>query len=142
FRQFAGDESELADRLGVTGTDEFDAMRAGMEQAFGPLGEPAILDDPAESRHASWREESWDRAGTRLRVLAAPSSEPRMRRANTADTFRFWAGRHGASARSILVITTPVYVPYQGAVAIEVLGLESGLAVETVAVSESANDLG
>ncbi|MCW5945392.1 MAG: hypothetical protein KIT06_06420, partial [Cryobacterium sp.] len=42
----------------------------------------------------------------------------------------------------VLVITTPVYVPYQGAVAVEVFGIESGMSVETVAVSGTANDLG
>ena len=74
-------------------------------------------------------------------VLATPSSEGN-RRANTADTLRFWARRHAASTGSVLLVTTPVYVPYQNAVAVEVLGLEQGLSVETVAVSAAASDLG
>jgi hypothetical protein len=42
----------------------------------------------------------------------------------------------------VLVVTTSAYVPYQGAVAVEVLGIDHGIAVETVAVSAAAIDLG
>lgn len=141
FRPFAGDELELAPRLGVEGGDEFDAMVAGMRQAFGLGGLPDSEVSGGGIGAGSWRELSWGAGGRTLRVVAAPSSEPAARRANTADTYRFWAGR-AAGVRSVLVITTPVYVPYQGAAAIEVLGLEFGLSVETVAVSETASDLG
>lgn len=141
FRPFAGDELELAPRLGVVGDNEFDAMVAGMRQAFA-LG-PVPDADTAGGGHGpgGWRDVAWVADGRTLRVVAAPSSEPAVRRANTADTYRFWAGR-AAGVRSVLVITTPVYVPYQGAVAIEILGLEFGLSVETVAVSAAASDLG
>lgn len=150
FRPFAGDELQVAPKLGVEGNDEFDAMSAGMKHAFnlGPAdfteGLPgtstgAGREDSAVS--ARWREDSWDWNGRNLRVVAAPSSDPHHRRANTEDTFRFWA-RRTPGIRSVLVITTPVYVPYQGSLAIEILGLEFGLSVETVAVSDSASDLG
>jgi hypothetical protein len=142
FRRFAGDEFELARALGVAGDDEIDAMSAGMRRAF-DLGEPDAVEGSGGSRGpASWREERWARDGRTLRVLAAPSSEPEVRRANSIDTYRFWARRAADGIRSVLVVTTPVYVPYQGAGAIEVLGVERGLAVETVAVSTSASDLG
>lgn len=154
FRRFAGDELALARALGVDGDDEFDAMRAGMRRAF-DLGEPARVegsgraDGPASTEasgrgrgNAAWREERWDWNDRTLRVIAAPSSNPDRRRANTVDTYRFWAERAGGGIHSVLVVTTPVYVPYQGAGAIEVLGLEFGLAVETVAVSATASDLG
>ncbi|MCU1414381.1 MAG: hypothetical protein JWN80_1721 [Microbacteriaceae bacterium] len=129
FRPFAGDELPLADALGVKGDDEFAAMVAGMEFAFGPLGEPKVAGDDR------WREVVWGS----LSVLAAPSSDP-VRRANSQDTFRFWAERTGA--RSALLVTTPIYVPYQGAAAVETLGLGYGIAVETVGTSAAANDLG
>ena len=145
FRPFAGDEVELARALGIAGDNEFDAMTAGMRSAF-DLGEPDSVEpqDVPSTKAAStsdWREDSWAWNGRTLRVVAAPSSRPAHRRANTVDTFRFWASR-ARGIRSVLVITTPVYVPYQGAVAIEVLGIEFGLSVETVAVSETASDLG
>jgi hypothetical protein len=141
FRPFAGDEIELAPRLGVDGGNEFDAMVAGMRQAFGLTGEPASEGSGGRTEADSWRELTWVAGGRTLRVIAAPSSDPAARRANTADTYRFWAGRT-QGMRSVLVVTTPVYVPYQGAAAIEILGLEFGFAVETVAVSATASDLG
>lgn len=145
FRAFAGDELALAAALGVAGNDEFDAMVAGMRRAF-DLGAPDRVEGSDEAGSArrgasAWRAESWTMNDRTLRVIAAPSSDPGHRRANTVDTYRFWASR-ADSIHSVLVITTPVYVPYQAAGAIEVLGLEFGLSVETVAVSDTASDLG
>ncbi|HMM82971.1 MAG TPA: hypothetical protein PJ998_07325 [Terrimesophilobacter sp.] len=145
FRTFAGDEAALAAALGVEGNDEFDAMVTGMRGAF-DLGAPDHVEGSDEVGSArrgtsAWRVESWTVNDRMLRVIAAPSSDPEHRRANTVDTYRFWA-RRAHSIQSVLVITTPVYVPYQAAGAIEVLGLEFGLSVETVAVSNTASDLG
>ncbi|MEO7147662.1 MAG: hypothetical protein ABIX09_07220, partial [Terrimesophilobacter sp.] len=142
FREFAGDEAGLARELGVDGDNEVDAMAFGMRQAFGPLPTSDIVEFRSDGVAASWRDESWNVPGRRLRVVAAPSSEPQRRRANTADTFRFWAVRHGKATDRVLIITTPIYVPYQAAVAVEVLGLEFGHQVETVAVSAAASNLG
>lgn len=149
FRTFAGDEMTLGPLLGVVGDNEFDAMETGMRLAFG-LGDPISTESSACVEHDgngesisndSWREDAWKWNDRMLRVVAAPSSDPSRRRANTVDTFRFWGARAERIA-SVLVVTTPVYVPYQGASAIEVLGLEFGMAVETVAVSATVSDLG
>lgn len=143
FRPFAGDEHAVAAGLGVEGDNEFDAMVAGLHRAFGPLGEPTVEELVAESQNASWRELSWQAAGLRVSAVAAPSSIPGARRANTVDTYRFWAeSRREASEQSVLVVTAPVYVPYQGAGAVEVLGLEYGLGVETVGISRRTGHLG
>jgi hypothetical protein len=141
FRPFGGDETAVAARLGISGADEFDAMVSGVDAAFGPLGEPSVNGSAHENPHLSWRELAWRHAGPAVSVLAAPSSDA-SHRANTGDTLRFWAGRHAAGTRSVLLVTTPVYVPYQNAVAVEILGLKHGLSVETVAVSAAASDLG
>lgn len=152
FRTFAGDELELAPVFDVHGDNEFDAMVRGMELAFGvrgDLGDPVITgsgpdSDPDAGRgNGDWRVCEWTMGELTLRVVAAPSSDPVRRRANTADTFRFWADRvRSRNERSVLVATTPIYVPYQGAGAVEILGVEHGLAVETVGASETASDLG
>lgn len=139
-RQFKGDEVGLAHELQIDGANETDAMTVGMQRAFG-LGEPD-RELSGGAGFGSWLVRSWDAGQREFSVVAAPSSEPELRRANTADTFRYWAGGEGAATESVLVITTPVYVPYQGAVAVEIFGIETGMSVETVAVSESANDLG
>ncbi|MEO7122155.1 MAG: hypothetical protein ABI400_03360 [Lacisediminihabitans sp.] len=143
FRPFVGDEIELAPLLGVRGDNEFDAMVSGMELAFGPLGDPAVSGAETGRGSESWRVWSWDVLGVTLKVVAAPSSDPSTRRANTADTYRYWASSvREASETSVLVVTTPIYVPYQGAGAVEILGLEHGLAVETVGTSDASGDLG
>lgn len=139
-RAFAGDEVALSERLGVDGDNEIDAMRTGMTQAFG-------LGTPTEHRSGGtgfgyWEETEWQHGQQMFRVIAAPSSDPALRRANTLDTFRYLAGSIDPASKSILVVTTPVYVPYQAAMAVIAFGLERGCCVETVAVSDSANDLG
>ncbi len=143
FRPFAGDEIELAPVFGIRGDNEFDAMVNGMELTFGPLGDPLSTEGGVWRGSADWRVCRWRRGGLELKVVAAPSSDPGHRRANTADTYRFWADSVRTSReRSVLVVTTPIYVPYQGAVAVELLGVDRGLAVETVGVSREASDLG
>jgi len=143
FRAFGGDEHALAAELGVDGGDEVGAMLAGMRRAFGPLEDPVVERGVADTPHASWCHYSWSSGGVRLSVVAAPSSDPSARRANTADTFRFWAvHRRSAAERSVLVVTTPIYVPYQAAGAVEALGVEQGLAVETIGVDALSSELG
>ncbi len=143
FRPFSRDETDLAAALGVRADDEFGAMVAGLELAFGPLGVPELVEGSGGTPFSSWRHLSWQRNGLpRLAVLAAPSSDPVHRRADSADTYRFWAGERMMPAeRSVLQVTTPIYVPYQSAVAVSILGLDHGVAVETVGVSAEANDL-
>jgi len=144
FRPFSPDETMLARAIGVEADDEFGAMLTGLQRAFGPLGEPETIEGIGDTRHSSWRQLVWRRPGMpRLSVLAAPSSDPEHRRANSADTYRFWAGeRRTAAELSVLQVTTPIYVPYQSAVAVDILGVDHGLAVETVGTSATAGDLG
>ncbi|MES2092245.1 MAG: hypothetical protein V4531_00305 [Actinomycetota bacterium] len=143
FRTFSREEAGLAAALGMRAEDEFEAMVAGLELAFGPLGTPELVEGSGSMPFLSWRHLSWQLNGLpRLGVLAAPSSDPVHRRADSADTYRFWAGQRMTHAeRSVLQVTTPIYVPYQSAVAISILGLDHGAAVETVGVRAEANDL-
>lgn len=143
FRPFAGDELALAPVFGVDGDNEVDAMVRGVELAFGPVGEPSVSGEASGRGNGSWRVWRWNVRGVTLRVVAAPSSQPTARRANTRDTYRYWAEHvRQESESSVLVVTMPIYVPYQGAGAVELLGLEHGLAVETVGTSDTANNLG
>lgn len=138
-RPFGGDEIELARQLEITGENEIDAMTIGLQRAFS-LDEPDQIIEQgagfARSERRIWRTKSH-----LFEVMAAPSSEPESRRANTADTLEFWV-RNQSGSVTVLVITTSVYVPYQGAVAVEILGVGHGIGVETIAVSEEANNLG
>lgn len=138
-RPFGGDEAQLARSLGVPGDDEVDAMVHGVQQAFRPVG--ARVESAGGDGHGRWSTAAWPSSTPALSVVATPSPRP-QRRADTADTFRHWAGLLDDSVRSVLLVTTPIYVPYQAAVGAEVLGVECGFTVETVGVDAAANDLG
>lgn len=141
FRVFGGDEPRLAAALGIDGRDEVDAMVSGLRRAFGPIGTPEVVDSIVENPNLSWREYRWETPAATLTVVAAPSADP-QRRANSADTYRFWASRRSPAVRSVLQVTTPIYVPHQGAAAIEALGVGEGIAIETIGTDAAANDLG
>lgn len=68
-----------------------------------------------------------------ITVLAAPSTEPDKRRANTADTFLFWQDKKAAgTGKRILIVTSQIYVPYQQLEAARILGMQYGHSVETI----------
>ena len=140
FRQFGGDEIELAARLDVQANNEFAAMDIGVRRAFGIREEPQVqLGDGSGGNH-DWRVHEYP--NMRCQVIAAPSAVPETRRANSADTFVWWAHRTPTLRGShILLITNPIYVPYQGAAATEILAMRFNVQVETVGVSQAAADL-
>ncbi|MET7667935.1 hypothetical protein [Micromonospora luteifusca] len=113
---------------------EVDAMDVGVRIGFG-------LDDPARSEssdgavtHQSWQARTYRAVdGPEVHVLAAPSSEPESRRANTPDTYEFWARRFSLrSTDRILVITSSIYVPFQHSDAIRMLAMRYGCGIDTI----------
>ncbi len=143
FRQLAGDELPLVSQLGLPSiTNELQAMVEGVSRSFQAY-EPRHLENPnAATGNADWQVITFD-GRPDLSVIAAPSENPEQRRANTADTYRWWARRQkGVQRGRILVITTSIYVPYQGSAAMQVLGLEFGADVETIGVPPAVADLG
>jgi hypothetical protein len=137
-RPFSDQERALADRAGFPGLDEeFDALDAGTRKAF-QLGQPASVEgERIENPGGSWTVRRYEgNAGLPVRVAAAPSSEPALRRANTADSYNWWGNkiaRLGSEDR-ILAITTTIYVPAQHAAAIRMLTIPFGSEVETVGI--------
>ncbi|HTJ39546.1 MAG TPA: hypothetical protein VL738_40495 [Dactylosporangium sp.] len=107
---------------------EADVMAAALVRAFG-------VDAPARQRSGvspagePWRVEAYGP----LTVLAAASNTP-GKRANTQDGFIGWAAMVGGPAPSdrILVVTTDLYVPFQHAAAVLLLGMRYRCGVETV----------
>lgn len=68
-----------------------------------------------------------------ITILAAPSSEPEKRRANTADTFVFWEKlKDKQKGKQLLLVTSQIYVPYQQLEAVRILGLMYEYNIETV----------
>lgn len=137
-RPFGGDEPDLARRAGVPDVnEEYEALDAGTRRAFG-LGDPiAEQGEQSDLPGGTWSVRTYDGLrGLRVNVAAAPSSAPADRRADTADTYA-WFARHLANlekGQSLLAVTTAIYVPAQQAAAVRMLALQFGVEVETVGV--------
>ncbi|MGN9912540.1 hypothetical protein ACTMTJ_33885 [Phytohabitans sp. LJ34] len=117
---------------------EIDVLDLGVRRAF-------KVDEPVEADAApdgSWSVRTYaPEEGPPIAVLAAPSSEPGIRRAHTADTQRFWAKRAAlAQGDRVLVVTAPIYVPFQHCDAVRTLGLPYGCAVDTIGVDPRLAD--
>ncbi len=144
FRQLSEVERRTLAEVGVTGCDtEVDALDAAVRRTFA-VSEPETEDGlDADHPHHSWSSRTYRPAGQPpVRVLAAPSSEPERRRAHTADTQRFWA-EHAQLARAdeVLLVTAPIYVPFQHCDALRTLALPYACEVETVGVDPMLPDL-
>lgn len=123
---------------------EVDVLDHAVRVAFAPVTlveqtGSTVLADP----HRSWSDRGYRTTdGTTVRVLAAPSSDPQVRRAHTADTQRFWAARATlAPGDPVLMVTAPIYVPFQHCDALRTLALPFGCGIDTVGVDPDL-DLG
>jgi hypothetical protein len=138
FRPLRGHEHALGNAAGLEGVEtEFDAMLAGMCDAFS-LGEPRSQRgaDVPDNPYLSWRIREYERdSGTTVGVVAAPTTEP-ARRANTPDSYRFLAEEliRFEEGEHLLVITSAIYVPFQHADAIRMLGLGYDVHIDTMGV--------
>ncbi|MFI7523224.1 hypothetical protein [Micromonospora globbae] len=144
FRPLSDAERRTLADAGVDGGDtEVDALDAAVRLAFG-VTRPAEEDGrDAGHPHHSWSSRTYRPAGAPpVRVLAAPSSEPERRRAHTADTQRFWAGHARlAPADEVLLVTAPIYVPFQHCDALRTLAVPYRCGIDTVGVDPALPDL-
>ncbi|MFI7220329.1 hypothetical protein [Micromonospora maritima] len=142
FRPLSPAESAMLAGAGVPGyATEVDVLDAGVRLAFG-VDEPARQSGgPADHPHRAWSSRTYRPAGLPpVRVLAAPSSEPDRRRAHTADTQRFWAEHVRLRAGDpVLMVTAPIYVPFQHCDALRTLAVPYGCGIETVGVDPAAS---
>ncbi len=113
-------------QLGEVST-EADALEAAVRHEFG-LGQVIEQDCGGDDEHPgrSWRVRTYGLDGRRpLHVVSAPSGDGARRRANTADTYRFWAERvvRLQPMSTVLIVTSSIHVPFQAADALRVLAL-------------------
>ena len=137
------DELKLLDVFGLPERSfEWEVMEDGLRRAFG-LPEFTIERDsgPSVSGSDRFRVASAAVAGLRVTLVVAPALEP-GRRANTADGYRYWAEQigHVQGGDRVLAVTTCIYVPYQHAVAIQLLGLPFGCSIDTVGIDFTVID--
>ncbi|MFG1777569.1 hypothetical protein ACGFIG_14200 [Micromonospora sp. NPDC049048] len=144
FRPLSEEECRSLNTVGVAPCDtEVAALDAAVRREFGVAA--PVEDDGRDAGHPhhSWSSRTYrpvDRPP--VRVLAAPSSDPARRRAHTADTQRFWAEHVRLRAGDpVLVVTAPIYVPFQHCDALRTLAVPYGCAIETVGVDPALPDL-
>ena len=77
-------------------------------------------------------------------LVAAPSSDPSNRRANTPDTYKYWAESLVDLQPSdrVLLVTSAIYAPFQGLDGIRMLSLPYRCGVEVVGTMPGATVLG
>ncbi|MFE5918252.1 hypothetical protein [Streptomyces sp. NPDC056468] len=135
-RPFVGDEFELAAQAGAPELEEeYEAMDFGTRRAFG-LGAPESVEgEESDLPGGTWGVRRYRTPdGMPVQVVAAPSSEPERRRADTPDSYAFFAKQIAElqPGERLLLVTTAIYVPAQHAAAVRMLKLPYGVEVDTV----------
>jgi hypothetical protein len=118
---------------------EFDLLAAALEQSL-RLGSPTTKLNRRRDGEIAWIHREYPVAEPTAAAIGAGFRSDH-RRATTPDTFELWLDTApiGATDR-VLVITTDPYVPYQGAVAIRLIGLSTGAEVETIGLPPGSYD--
>ena len=132
-RPISDAERPYTDEYAPNAATEYDAINKGLERAF-----------PVDSYHETLTESENLNLCSAIRVydaryrdceilsLAAPSSEPEKRRANSYDTFRFLLDTFSISrGDKLLLITSCIYVPFQLLKFMD-LAIEDGFEVDCV----------
>jgi len=146
YRALGGNELPLARTLELDEhNDEFDVMDAGVRRAFALQDPVRETGENSDVVGASWRARDYETSdGLQVSVVAAPSSEPGVRRANTPDTYGWFASEvaHLKPGQRLLIVTTAIYVPFQHANALRMFALPYGAVVDTVGVDPGEVDPG
>lgn len=135
-RPFVGDEFVHAAANGLPDVaEEYEALDIGTRRAFN-LGEPhSVEGETSELVGGTWGVRSYsDSRGLTIHVAAAPSTQPASRRADTADSYEFFATKIARlrAGQRLLMITTPIYVPPQHIAGVRMLALPYGVEIDTV----------
>jgi len=141
------DEFSLLDRLGLAPHQlESEVMEEALCRAFNLerlVDRVADRDDvPLAGRRRVASATNEDSTDVVL-VVAPPADASSGRRADTAATYRFWAGEvdHIRSGARLLVVTSCIYVPYHALIALQHVGVPFGATVETVGYDDSVVDV-
>ena len=138
-RPVAESERDATDTYAPGAVDEFDLLIAGAKDVFGfasHVYEEDRYDDPS-NKNLSWTVRTFhadfEKQSLRILAISAPSSDPLHRRANSADTWKFFLDREQLPlGSSILLITSQIYVPYVQLEALRTVAVPRNLLVETI----------
>lgn len=134
-RPVADSERDATDTYAPEAATEFDLFVAAGSVVFG-FDKDVYSGQRHEDAHPnlSWEVREYSPSGLmRVLIISAPSGEPSNRRSNSADTYKFYISRHHIRPGDwLLLVTSPIYVPYQQLEAIRVITVPLGIHVETV----------
>lgn len=135
-RPVSATERHATDTYAPEAATEFDLINKGAEISFNlPAAFTEERSEDATNPNGSWviRRYAQTREYPPVLSLSAPSTEPELRRANSADTYEFFFKHVQApSGSSLLLITSQIYVPYQQLEAIRAIALKREVVIETV----------
>lgn len=145
FRALSPDERALLSAFDLPEMDnEFNVVEAALRQCF-PVDALTTVaesapDAPDNARYRVATGTTLD--GLPISLSVAPSAEPGTRRANTADGYRFWAEQiaNVTTGTRVLLVTSQIYVPFQHADAVRMLGISHGCVLETVGIDHTYVD--
>jgi hypothetical protein len=127
-------EREAADTYAPGAETEFDLFVAAAQKELGVTG--AFREERCEdtvNANNSWVIRKYHSVKYDVTIVAAPSSEPQKRRANSADTYEFFFKKFEApSNSSILLITSQIYVPYQHLEAVRTVAVPHKMNIDAI----------
>lgn len=134
-RPVGASERDATDTYAPSADTEFDLFVSAASKVFGVDAQSFEGQrEEASNPNLSWEIREYPVADLpRVIVMSAPSSDPQHRRSNSADTYKFYIDRYHLSVGAkLLLVTSPIYVPYQQLEAIRVLTVPMGVRVETI----------
>jgi len=135
-RPISESERKATDTYAKSAKTEFDLINAGAKSCFngGSKFEEEKYDD-TENSNKSWKVRKYKsfKSTTPVIAISAPSTEPDIRRANSADTYEFFFSKLNIpQGSSLLLVTSQIYVPYQQLEAIRSVAIPHNVIMETV----------
>jgi len=134
MRQIGDSERMATDTYAPEAVTEFDLFVAAAEKEFG-VGESFTEDryDDASNINSSWIVQKYLKDNLNIYIIAAPSSDPEKRRANSADTYEFFFDYFKIEESSeVLLTTSQIYVPYQHLEAIRTIAIPHQINFDTI----------
>ncbi len=144
FRELNDAELDLLPAFGLEGVrEEHEAMARALRTSFGVelLDDTVPLDESVQPNLRKRVAVGTGAAGRQVALVVAPSRDA-ARRANTPDSYHYWASEVAkvSPGQRVLMVTSPIYVPFQHADAVRMLGLPYGCVIDTVGIDPDAVD--
>ena len=144
MRRVADSERIATDTYAPNAETEYDLINAGVEAVFNLEKEYVEERYHSLNPNREWAIRRYETTQYNYEILSisGPSLQPEMRRANSADTFRFFAEKQKIGQESkVLLVTSQIYVPYQQMEAIRTWALPNNVYVESVGFPLEWNDI-